>query len=315
MILGGEGGAGDGGLRDRRVLVTGAGGFIGDHVCRRLVRAGAEVHGSGRGAPPRAGAEGVAWSRLDVTDEAAVRRLAGDLRPEVVMHLAGRVSGARDPAQALPMLRANLAGTVHVLAAAHAVGARVVLAGSMEEPFPGEPVDVAPRSPYAASKWAAAAYARMYGLLWSLPVAVLRPSMVYGPGQADETKLVPHTILAMLRGEAPRLAGGRRLSDWVHVSDVADAFLAAPAAAGPRAPTVDVGSGEMASVAEVVERLAAIIAPGVAPAFGARPDPPREAGRPADLEGAAAVLGWRARVGLEEGLRDTVRWYRERLAN
>lgn len=291
-----------------RVLVTGARGFIGSHVCRRLVAAGATVHAAVREPLPD-DADGLIWTPLDVLDSATVERTIDYLRPDAVIHLASLVSGSRDVAQVTAMFETNLASTVHVLAATRRVGARVVLAGTMEEPFPGEGVDVAPRSPYAASKWAAAAYARMFGRLWGLEAIVLRPSMVYGPGQRDLSKLVPHTIASLLRGESPRLAGGRRVSDWIHVRDVADAFVAAIGAASPEVPTLDVGSGEMHSVREVVERLVRIVGNDVEPLFGSIPDPPAEAGRTADLDTTAQALAWRASIGLDDGLRDTVAWY------
>lgn len=298
-------------LSGQRVLVTGAAGFIGSWVCRHLHAAGAVVTGTTRGEPPP-DTPALTWRRLDVQDHAGLERTIDELAPDGVIHLASRVTGSRDPSHMLPMFATNLGSSVHLLSAAMRVGARVVLAGTMEEPFPGESVDTAPRSPYAASKWSAAAYARMCGHLWDLDAIVLRPSMVYGPAQGDLSKLVPHVITSLLRGEVPRLASGRRMTDWVHVADVADAFVAALGAASPAVPTVDVGSGERHSVRHVVERLAAIIDSGVAPAFGALPDPPSEAGRAADLDAAAAVLGVRARIMLDEGLRDTVAWYAAR---
>jgi UDP-glucose 4-epimerase len=297
-------------LATKRIVVTGAAGFIGSHVCQRLVAADAVVYACTRGPVDHASVStGIEWRALDVLDAFEIKRAIDEVRPYAVIHLASRVSGSRDVAEVLPMFDANLASTVHLLSAALEVGARVVLAGTMEEPFPGEDLETPPRSPYAASKWAAAAYVRMFGHLWGLQAAVLRPSMVYGPGQSDLTKLVPHTIVSLLRKEPPRLASGRRVSDWIHAQDVADAFLAAVEVASPRVPTVDVGSGELHSVRHVVERITEIVGNGVEPVFGARADPPDEAGRPADLETATATLGWRAAIGLDQGLRETVAWY------
>lgn len=295
-------------IAGKSILVTGASGFIGTHVCRRLLAAGASVVGCRRG-PAGSSADAVEWRTVDLRDPDAVGRLVADVRPYAVIHLASRVSGSRDVAEAYAMFQANLASTVQLLGAAEEFGARVVLAGSTEEPFPGASLETPPRSPYAASKWAAAAYVRMFGHLWGVHGAVLRPSMVYGPEQMDVRKLVPYTIVCLLRGESPRLASGRRMSDWVHVSDVANAFVAAIDVASPAVPTLDVGSGEFHSVRHVVERLAAIVGDGIEPLFGARPDPPDEAGRPVDLETAAAMLGYQPAVSLEAGLRDTVEWY------
>lgn len=301
-------------LAGRRIAVTGAAGFIGTYVCRRLIAVDAVVHACARRPVHEdAALAGVEWRELDVCEANGIKRMVQEVRPYAVIHLASRVSGSRDADQVLPMFDANLASTVHLLSAAREVGARVVLAGTMEEPFPDQGIETPPRSPYAASKWAAAAYARMFGHLWGLHAAVLRPSMVYGPEQRDLTKLVPHTILSLLRNESPRLASGKRMSDWIHAQDVADAFLAAVEVASPAVPTVDVGSGELHSVRSVVERIAEIVGNGVEPRFGALADPPDEAGRSADLEKAYETLGWRAGIGLDEGLRETIAWYSDRV--
>jgi nucleoside-diphosphate-sugar epimerase len=259
--------------------------------------------------PAGSAADAGEWRTVDVRDPDALGRLVAEGRPSAVIHLASRVSGSRDVTEVYPMFQANLASTVQLLGAAEEAGARVVLAGSTEEPFPGASLETPPRSPYAASKWSAAAYVRMFGHLWGVRGAVLRPSMVYGPEQMDVRKLVPYTIVSLLGGEPPLLASGRRMSDWVHVSDVADAFVAAIDVASPAVPTVDVGSGEFHSVRHVVERITEIVGNGLEPVFGARPDPPDEAGRPVDLEAAAAMLGYQPAFSLESGLRETVEWY------
>lgn len=301
-------------IAGKSVLVTGASGFIGTHVCRRLLAAGASVVGCRR-RPADSAADAVEWRTVDFRDPDALGRVVAEVRPYAVIHLASRVSGSRDVAEVYPMFQVNLASTVQLLGAVEEVGARVVLAGSTEEPFPGASLETPPRSPYAASKWSAAAYVRMFGHLWGVRGAVLRPSMVYGPEQKDVRKLVPYTIVSLLRVEPPRLASGRRMSDWVHVSDVADAFVAAIDVASPAVPTVDVGSGEFHSVRHVVELIAEIVGNGLEPVFGAHPDPPDEAGRPVDLETAAAILGYRPAVSLESGLRDTVEWYSAQYAD
>jgi nucleoside-diphosphate-sugar epimerase len=299
-------------IAGKSILVTGASGFIGTHVCRRLLAAGASVVGCRR-RPAGSAPDAVEWRTVDVRDPDALGRLVAEVRPYAVIHLASRVSGSRDVAEVYPMFQANLASTVQLLGAAEEVGARVVLAGSTEEPFPGASLETPPRSPYAVSKWAAAAYVRMFGHLWGVHGAVLRPSMVYGPEQMDVRKLVPYTIVSLLRGESPRLASGRRMSDWVYVADVADAFVAAIDVASPAVPTLDVGSGEFHSVRHVVNRITEIIGNGIEPIFGTRPDPPDEAGRPVDLEKASETLGWRAGIGLDQGLRETIAWYSNRL--
>jgi UDP-glucose 4-epimerase len=105
-------------------------------------------------------------------------------------------------------MAANQAAAVNLLTAVakSAPAARVVLAGSLEEPH--QPDDLTPSSPYAAAKWAATAYARMFAALWDVRVSVVQIAMAYGPGQFDATKLVPYAALALLRGDAVRLSSG-----------------------------------------------------------------------------------------------------------
>jgi nucleoside-diphosphate-sugar epimerase len=299
-------------LSGNTVLVTGANGFIGAHLCRSLLAAGASVHGIYRSAP--AGDEGnVRWWRADLGDAAAVRALIAEAKPEIVFHLAGFVSGDRSLGAVLPALQSNLVGTVHLLTALAEAGCRrVVVAGSMEEPEESDEL-AAPRSPYAAAKSGAAAYARMFHALYGLPVVIARIFMVYGPGQRDLRKLVPYVTLSLLRGEAPELSSGSRLVDWVYVDDVVDGLLAAAQADGAVGGTFDIGSGAFRSVRDVALQLAEIIDPGAPLAFGDLPDRPLEAVRLANVSETLERLGWAAAVSLEDGLARTAAWYGERL--
>jgi nucleoside-diphosphate-sugar epimerase len=297
-------------LSGRRLLVTGASGFIGARLCRRAADVGALVHAVSRA--PREGDHGLRWEQADLTDEAAVRQLVRRVEPEIVLHLASEVGGSRDLALVLPMLRANLLAAVHLMVAAAEAGRpRVVLAGSMEEPDFGDP-DAVAQSPYAVAKWGQLAYARHFAALHELPVVHLRVFMVYGPGQLDLRKLVPYVTVSLLRGEVPRLTSGAREVDWVYVDDVVDAFLRA--AVAPEAPgrSLDVGSGQLVSARALIERLVALV--GGEAVFGAIPDRALERVRVADPAPAEAAIGWRPGTPLDEGLARTVEFYRAQLA-
>lgn len=302
------------GFEGRSVLVTGASGFIGAHLARRLAALGAEVHGTSLGTelPPSGFAS---RSRGDLADADFVRRLVRDTRPEVVFHLASRVTGSRDAAEVLPTFQANLASTVHLLAAAHeAECRRVVLAGSMEEaeaPAGGPPPP--PPSPYAAAKQGASDYARMFHALYRLPVVTARIFMVYGPGQRDLAKLVPYVTCALLRGERPSLSSGDRPVDWIYVDDAVEGLLALAAAPGVEGLRLDLGSGELVTVRGVAERLAALAGEGAELGLGERPDRPFEAVRRANVEATRELAGWRPRVALADGLRRTWAYYRDAL--
>jgi UDP-glucose 4-epimerase len=296
-------------LSGKVALVTGASGFIGAATARRLQDAGAIVHGMSR----RAQAEGggcARWWQADVTDIAEVRRVLAAVQPEIVFHLAGLASGARELEMVLPTLQMNLLAVVNLLVATtERPVARLVFGGSLEEQQPVVAWPV-PSSPYAAAKLAAGAYLRMCHALYGTRAVWLRLAMVYGPGQSDLRKLVPYVTVSLLRGEAPALSSGTRLVDWVYIDDVVDALLAAAVAEGLDGRTLDVACGEQVSAREVAEHIGRLVGSRVLPRFGALPERPLERVWVTDVAPTAACLGWRARTSLEEGLRKTVNWYR-----
>lgn len=291
------------------MLVTGASGFIGTHLCQRLLQEGAVVHAVSR-VPRRAEASEMSWWQTDLRDAAATQRLCDALEPDVIIHLASLVVGGRELELVLPTFHDNLVTTINLLTAASASGCRrIVLIGSLEEPDAG-PENPVPSSPYAAAKWAASAYGRMFHQLYGTPVTIARLFMVYGPGQQDLRKLVPYVTLSLLRGDAPQLASGRRNVDWVFVGDVAEGLLAMIDAPGIDGDTIDLGSGVLTPIREIVRQLVGVVGVPIEPHFGALPDRTMEQVRVADTARTYARLGWRAATPLAQGLGQTVDWYR-----
>jgi nucleoside-diphosphate-sugar epimerase len=298
-------------LQGAAVLVTGASGFLGSHLCTRLLADGAHVHATSRTARTSEHAR-LRWWQRDLSDPGSARALLGEIRPDVVFHLAGQVSAAPDLALVRPAFASLLGSTVSLLAAATELGCRrLVVTGSLTEP---ESAEVAPSSPYAAAKWASSAYARMFHALYETPVVIVRPFMTYGPRQ-DPGKLIPHVIRSLLEGTPPKLASGRWLADWVYVDDVIDGFALAATRPAIDGRTFDLGSGVLRSTRDVVEKIASRIPSRAEPQFGALPDRPAERVRKADLGTAKAALGWEPRTALEAGLDRTIAWYRDHRAD
>ena len=292
-----------------RVLVTGASGFIGSHLCRRLMQLGCEIHSVSR--KPGKSEDGVRCWMADMADFDAVRRIVSLVRPKWIFHLASEVTGERSPQVVLPTFQSNLASTVNLLtSAAETQCRRIVLAGSLEE---SDDAQMTPCSPYAAAKSASSAYARMFHALYHLPVVTARLFMVYGPGQRDLKKLIPYVTLCLLRGESPQLGSGQRPVDWIYVSDVVEGLLATAAAPNIDGATVELGSGTLVTVRSVVETLAGLVSSPPKPAFGARPDRPMERIRHAQVAATQGLISWKPEVTLNDGLRKTVEWYREQL--
>jgi UDP-glucose 4-epimerase len=294
-------------LRGCPVLVTGATGFLGRHLARRLLRFGAEVHALTRSTTSvLPDLPGVTWHRGDLTDADALGRLMRRIAPTAVFHLASQVQGHRESVLALPMLEANTAAAVAVMTAAHDLpGCRVVLAGSIEEPRGDEP----PCSPYAAAKAAATGYARLFHAQWDLPVTVLRIAMVYGPDQPDSRKLVPYVSRCVLDGNPPSLSSGTRPVDWVYVEDVAAALIRAATRPGATGQVIDIGSGGTATVADVVTELADLAGYRGPLGFGDVTDRRHDVAHVADPDPAAEYLAWRADTPLREGLARTLAWH------
>ena len=303
-----------------RALVTGGAGFIGSHVAELFVARGYEVlavddlsTGSERNVPP-----GVRLERIDIVDAPALGRAVSDFGPDVVCHLAAQASvtfSVDDPARDLDV---NVRGTFNVCESAREAGAPVVFAstgGALygdEAPIPtDESFQPEPLSPYGASKLAGEAYVSTWARLHGLANVVLRLGNVYGPRQNPhgEAGVVAIFSERLLHGQPLTVYGdGRPTRDYVHVTDVARAFLAA-AEAGT-AGTFNVGRGEETSVLELLDALQR--------AAGAEVEPRLEPLRPGELRRSAldprrigTALGWRAEVDVASGLAETFRAYRD----
>ncbi len=296
-------------LTDLKVLITGGSGFLGSHLCQRLLGLGCEVHATSRFKRERDD-HGPIWWQADMADLSTVRRVVAAVKPDVVYHLAGSVGASPDLELVVPTYQSLLTSTLNVLVAGtEACSGRIILSGSFTEPQPGL-AHPTPYSPYAAAKWAASGYGRMFYTLFQAPVVILQPFMVYGPRQAP-AKLIPSVIKSLLGETAPKVTSGKRKADWIYVNDVIDGFVLAATTKGIEGTTIDLGSGRLVSIREIVERIVAIVGSSPSPVFGAVPDRPTENEVIADTECAFTRLGWVAKTSLDEGLRRTVQWYRK----
>jgi GDP-4-dehydro-6-deoxy-D-mannose reductase len=309
-----------------RVLVTGAGGFVGGHVTTALRAAGHTVHGlvHGSGAGP---ADAHAVHAGDVCDADALARLVADVAPEGVVHLAAFANPAaaeRDPAGAY---RVNVGGTLALLGAvrAHAPRARLLLVSSClvygdvprTEPPVGEDAPVAPRTVYGASKAAAEVTALQWQRAYGLDVVVARPFNHTGPGQA------PTYVCAALARQLAAIEAGRQepvlrignpdpVRDLIDVRDVAAAYVALLAAGRPGG-VYNVCTGVGSSVAEIVAQLRTLatvpVSVRIDPARVRAGDPERLVGSPERL---AADTGWQPRIPLADTLADVLAEWRAR---
>jgi UDP-glucose 4-epimerase len=296
-----------------RVLVTGGAGFIGSHIVDALLQNGAEVslvdHLRRRPRPwvTHALQHGAQLHVADVRDLAAVRTAFAEARPEVVLHLAAQVDvrhSVDDPAHDAQI---NVAGTVSVLEAAREVGSRRVVLASTAAAY-GDPAriptsegaPIAPLSPYGTSKAAAEWYLAQYTRLHGISTAALRMANVYGPRQDVHGEAGVIAIFAGLAAEGGRatvFGDGSQTRDYIYVGDVVRAWVAA--AESDVTGVFNVSTGTETSLLELVAEL------GIEHDFA--PGRPGEIARSClDPTAIESALGWRAEVGLEEGLRRTL---------
>jgi UDP-glucose 4-epimerase len=294
-----------------RVLVTGAPGFIGQHLVRRLVGSGARVYAGGAPdeAPERVARLPAQAQRLafDLRDAGVVRTIVAEAAPQIVFHLAavGATDPGVDPGLALAV---NAGGTLHLLDAL--VGQdvrRVVIVGTCYEYGAREAVEgLDPFNAYAASKVAAWAFGRMYWRAHGLPVVTARLFQVYGPGQPDHT-LVPAAMLAALAGADLPMTPGEQERDFIYVDDVVDGLLVAADATGIEGQSLDLGTGQVHTLRRVVEHIWSMAgAQGQILPGALRYRPSEVMHLVADADRTARLTGWRATTSLESGLRRTL---------
>jgi nucleoside-diphosphate-sugar epimerase len=298
------------------VVVTGAAGFLGSHLVPRLVEAGANVCALDRpNARGWARVESMADAlRIDVNELATPAHDAAVRGATTIIHLAaaGVVGELPDPRE---VVHGNIDGTMAVLMAARRLGARVIYCGSCFEYGSGErwteDALPAPSTEYGAAKSAGWLLAQAFSRRTGIEVVSLRPFTMYGPMEPPG-RLVPSVVRRALAGQAIELTPGDQGRDFVYVEDVADAFVAAATHDAAVGGTFNVCTGTAVTVRHVVETVLRSTRSASEARFGALAYRPTEykmlSGDPSRAE---RVLGWRARVSLEDGLDRTIAWFKQ----
>jgi NAD dependent epimerase/dehydratase len=317
--------------RGRKVLVTGADGFIGSHLVERLVSQGARVRAlcvyNSRGSygwlddAPAATTSQLDLRLGDIRDARFVDEITDGV--EVVFHLAALIAIPYSYLAAESFIDTNVKGTLNVLEAARRRGVTRLVHTSTSEVY-GTPTSLPIRethpinaqSPYAASKVAADQLVLAYQRSFGTPAIVLRPFNTYGPRQS--TRAVLPTIIAQLLLGSRELLLGRldTRRDFTYVSDTVEGFLKAATANDVVGETIQLGTGRSVAIGEVAQAVCQII--GVDAAIRRdpdrlRPDASEVLVLQSDPSLAATRLGWRAEVSLEDGLARTVEWVRRHL--
>ncbi len=314
--------------RDRPVLVTGCTGILGSWLTQTLVEQGAQVVGLVRdwvaqSLLVRSGTmDRINIVRGDIRNAPLMARTFAEYEVDTCFHLAAQtVVGIANRAP-VGTLDTNIRGTWTVLEAARSwPGTRRVLVASSDKAYGAQPdlpyTEVHPlegRHPYDVSKSCADLIAQTYAHTYGLPVVITRCGNLYGAGDLNWNRLVPGTMRAVLRGERPVIrSDGSMRRDYVYIADIVEAYLTLAEAMDDPAlhgEAFNFGLDAPLRVDELVHKIIALSdGPNLEPIIQNRAanEIPEQY---LSSEKAHRVLGWQPRYTLEEGLRETMAWYR-----
>ena len=303
-------------------VVTGGAGFIGSHMVERLLSQGQSVRiaddfSSGLKANVPAGVEVVEG---DVADAAVAARAVHGAT--YVIHLAAIPSVPRSVKDPVRSNRANVDGTLNVLVAARDAGVkRVVFAGSSSvygdaAVLPKrEDMKPSPLSPYALQKLIGEQYCQIFTRLYGIETVTTRFFNVFGPRQqpgSPYSGVISLFIEALAKGQAPTVHGdGKQTRDFTFVGDVVTGVLASCEAAKASGEVINVAAGGRISLLDLIKTLQTILGTNLKPVFG----PTREGDvkdSQADIQKARKLLDFSPVVAFEDGLRQTVEWFKAR---
>ena len=310
-------------LKNKRVLITCATGFIGANLVRRCLEAGARVFILTRTASEKWRIENVLGNVqeriVDLLDYERLEKVAGEVKPEIIFHTA-TYGGYFFQTQADTIVMTNIVGTMNLVNACSRVGYEIFVntGSSSEYALKDTPVKeddpLNRNSYYGIAKAAGSLFCQLKAVEENLPITTLRLFSPYGYYE-EPVRLIPSVIISCLKGQSPQLSSPASVRDFVFIEDVLDAYLKAVAyPEKAKSKIFNIGLGHQHSVEEVVRTIIKISGSKVSPQWGASPNSRVEPKMwQADIGHASDALDWHPRHDLENGLKKTVEWFGKNL--
>jgi NAD dependent epimerase/dehydratase len=316
-------------LNGKKVLVTGAGGFIGSHLTEQLIEYGANVKAFIRYNSKNQ------WGWLESSPyKGQIEVYTGDIRDydsvkaavkdtQVVFHLAALIGIPYSYVSPLAYIRTNIEGTYNILQAARELGAERVIHTSTSEVYGTAryaPIDenhpLQPQSPYSASKIGADNLALSYFNSFQLPVVIARPFITYGPRQSARA-IIPTIITQILSGKRQiELGNLTPTRDLNFVGDTVSGFVKIAEGDGAIGEVINIGSGREIAVGDLVRLIAGLLGTEIEISQKeqrVRPEASEVERLLGDNGKIRRLTGWESEVSLEEGLGRTIEWFRGNL--
>ena len=295
-----------------RALVTGATGFLGRHLCTALVKRNNLVVGLMRDAVRGVHVDATVWAQGSFD---TVERIIAEYEIDTVFHLAAQTQVSVGVAHPVNTFEANVSGTLAVLEACRRQGVERVIIASSDKAYGAghvpyrEDQGLRPHGIYATSKACADMIAQAYALEYGMSVAITRCGNLYGPGHLNLSTLIPSTIVAALKGEAPKLrSDGQAKRDFLYVEDAVDGYL--KLAESDFVGAINLGTGRGLTVISAVQHILDVVGINVDPIVLDDSASVEIDWQILDPTWAVEKLRWKPRK-FEEGIIPTVAWYRE----
>lgn len=314
--------------RNRRVVITGAGGFIGSHLAERMAQLGAETRSFLRytsqgsmgwlSASPLLREMEIVYG--DVRDYESVLRATKDA--DVIFHLAALVGIPYSYHAPRSYVQTNIDGTLNVLEAARQHGTERIVCTSTSEVYGSAqyvPIDeshlLQGQSPYSATKIGADKIAESYHLSFGLPISIARPFNCYGPRQSARA-VIPTIITQALAQTSVKLGNLHTTRDFNFVSDTIEGFIAIAETPATIGKTMNIGSGTETSIRELTEMIFEVLGTKCSvdvEEIRLRPEASEVDRLCANSLLLSQLTNWRSRVPLREGLAQTIEWINQNL--
>jgi len=309
-------------FKGKVVLVTGATGFIGSHLARKLLEEGAEVHVLLKKDSNQFRIQDILGSLTiwygDLRDYPSLCLCVKNSRPQIIFHLAALRDVRRDFELINPMIDINIKGTLNFLRGVIEEKVpleRFINTGTSEEygdgtaPFREDQREI-PVSPYSASKVAVTYFCQMLYKTIGLPIITLRPFIVYGPFQ-DTDMFIPSLIKHCLEGKDFLMTEGDQTREFTYIDDIIEAYLLAARSPEAVGGVINIGNGVEHRIRDVAEKVVRMLGNPIRLLIGALPKRPGETMNFfCNNEKAKRLLGWSPKIGLDEGLERTIDWYK-----